>query len=40
MHMRNRERLKLVMFVVLFVGAILLFPILLCAKIDDDINAR
>ncbi|KAG5185997.1 hypothetical protein JKP88DRAFT_353980 [Tribonema minus] len=39
LNMRNRERLKLVMFVVLFVGAMLLFPILLCAKIDDDISA-
>lgn len=36
--MRNTDRLKLCIFVVGFVGFILLVPILACAKIDDKIT--
>ncbi|CAM9522892.1 unnamed protein product [Chrysoparadoxa australica] len=36
--MRNRDRLRLCLFVLLLVGTMLLYPILLCAKIDGDIG--
>ncbi|CAM9222207.1 unnamed protein product [Discosporangium mesarthrocarpum] len=37
--MRTRQRLKLVLFVLAFVGAVLLFPILFCRKVDQDTSA-
>jgi hypothetical protein len=40
LHMKNRDRLKLVLFVMLFVGAALLFPVLLSVKVDGDLSAR
>lgn len=37
--MGTRDRLRLVLFVVLFVGAILLWPILFCVKVDGETSA-
>ena len=39
LHMGTRERLRLVMFVLLFVGAILLWSILFWMKVDGDTSA-
>ncbi|CAM9350767.1 unnamed protein product [Choristocarpus tenellus] len=39
LNMGTRDRLKLVLFVVAFVGAVLLFPILFCTKVDGDTSA-
>jgi hypothetical protein len=37
--MRNRDRLKLILLLLIIVGILLLFPILVCAKVDDEISA-
>ena len=37
--MSTRDRLRLVIFVLLFVGAVLLWPILFCAKVDGETSA-
>lgn len=39
LRMGTRDRLRLVLFVVLCVGAVLLWPILFCAKVDGDTSA-
>ncbi|CBJ27545.1 Heat shock protein 40 like protein/ DnaJ domain containing protein [Ectocarpus siliculosus] len=39
LRMGTRDRLRLVVFVLLFVGAVLLWPILFCAKVDGDTSA-
>lgn len=39
LRMGTRDRLRLVIFVLLFVGAVLLWPILFCAKVDGDTSA-
>lgn len=36
LRMETRDRLRLVIFVLLFVSAVLLWPILFCAKVDGD----
>lgn len=37
--MGTRDRLRLVIFVLLFVGAVLLWPILFCSKVDGELSA-
>lgn len=39
LRMGTRDRLRLVLFVLFFVGAVLLWPILFCVKVDGDISA-
>lgn len=39
LRMDTRDRLRLVIFVLIFVGAVLLWPILFCAKVDGDTSA-
>lgn len=40
LRMGTRDRLRLVIFVLLFVGAVLLWPILFCVKVDGDTSAK
>lgn len=37
--MGTRDRLRLVIFVLIAVGAVLLWPILFCLKVDDRLSA-
>jgi len=37
--MKKKERLKLINFVILFFGIILIFPILICAQLDSDLDS-
>lgn len=39
LRMGTRDRLRLVIFVLLFVGAVLLWPILFCIKVDGELTA-
>ena len=40
LRMGTKDRLRLVIFVLLFVGAVLLWPILFCVKVDGDTSAK
>ncbi len=37
--MRNRDRMKLCLFIIILMGSLLLAPILYCTQIDGHINA-
>ncbi len=38
--MRNRDRMKLCLLVIIFMGSLLVAPILYCTQIDGHINAK